>query len=220
MRIAQLETQSGKPTEIIPNRHEPIATPPSILYFPLTTAFSLIELLVVICIISVLISVLLPALQLAKESAKSAVCLSNLRQLYAANMNYANDNGDYMPPLFDMSPAGLDGQFGVFDWAYRLMPYLGYPGSAEQYVSDSRSHGINDIRWGWSYKNPSDTKTKSTYVWFCPATRGPCQSPGPGGVAYWQSGYVDYGVNPNLLSTPRRPTGTRFKRRSSPLAKR
>lgn len=42
--------------------------------------FTLVELLVVIAIIAVLLTVLLPALQQARKQAKSAVCLSNVRQ--------------------------------------------------------------------------------------------------------------------------------------------
>lgn len=57
-------------------------------------AFTLIELLVVIAIIAILASMTLPALAKAKESAKKAKCMNNMRQIYLAATQYANDNKD------------------------------------------------------------------------------------------------------------------------------
>jgi prepilin-type N-terminal cleavage/methylation domain-containing protein len=54
--------------------------------------FSLVELLVVIAVIAILAAMLLPALSRAKESAQSARCLSNLRQLSVGWIMYADDH--------------------------------------------------------------------------------------------------------------------------------
>ncbi|HKX62885.1 MAG TPA: type II secretion system protein [Verrucomicrobiae bacterium] len=62
------------------------------VWTPLRSAFTLIELMVVIAVIAILAVLLLPALNGAKDRAHTAVCHSNIKQLALAWSVYADDN--------------------------------------------------------------------------------------------------------------------------------
>src|SRR4051794_39517009 len=67
--------------------------------------FTLIEILVVLGVIAVLLAILIPAAISVRERSRSAVCLSNLRQIGQAVVMYANDNHDRVIPADLRAPA-------------------------------------------------------------------------------------------------------------------
>jgi prepilin-type processing-associated H-X9-DG protein len=72
------------------------------------SAFTLVELLVVIGIITLLIAMLLPAVTKARQASYRSACQSNLRQIYIAALNCAHEHSGYFPV------AGLTNNVDVF----------------------------------------------------------------------------------------------------------
>ena len=73
---------------------------------PHRSAFTLIELLIVVAVIVILAGMLSPALAKAKGKANRAVCLSQLRQLSLCWTMYAQDNNGRLPETYSFDPAG------------------------------------------------------------------------------------------------------------------
>ena len=72
-------------------------TPSGIVRAQRKTNFTLIELLVVIAIIAILTGILLPALNSAREKARSAACLSNLKQSGLGLLQYTDAFDNWLP---------------------------------------------------------------------------------------------------------------------------
>ena len=90
--------------------------------------FTLIELLVVIAIIAVLIGLLLPAVQAAREAARRAQCVNNLKQIALACHNYLDSQGVF-PPGAITRPASSPGGWGhwstqAISWRVLILPQI------------------------------------------------------------------------------------------------
>lgn len=146
--------------------------------------FTLIELLVVIAIISVLIALLLPAVQSAREAARRAQCVNNLKQIGLALHNYI-DSFSVLPPGY--ISAQTKGSNPVFDgkdigmgwaWGSMILPqieqgpiYNAINFSLSSYYADNDT--VTYVRLN-SYICPSDTTRELVSVygfynsWFPP----------------------------------------------------
>jgi prepilin-type N-terminal cleavage/methylation domain-containing protein/prepilin-type processing-associated H-X9-DG protein len=126
--------------------------------------FTLIELLVVIAIIAVLIALLLPAVQSAREAARRAQCVNNLKQLGLALANYESTHGIYpygmarenCGPNCSFSPNGYFVGSSIF---VRMLPYF------EQGVL---ANAYNYSLINWTADNGTVGATGLSVLW-CPS---------------------------------------------------
>ena len=111
--------------------------------------FTLIELLVVIAIIGILAAMVFPVFARARESARKAVCLSNVKNIALAIQMYLGDNSDTLPPMehrqdvldyFGTGPGGSteppDATASASWCTFQANPYLRWPLIFDEYVKN------------------------------------------------------------------------------------
>jgi prepilin-type N-terminal cleavage/methylation domain-containing protein/prepilin-type processing-associated H-X9-DG protein len=123
-------------------------------------AFTLIELLVVIAIIAVLIALLLPAVQSAREAARRAQCINNLKQLGLALANYESSNGTY-PWVFaaQLAPGSSYGYDQAYSCLGQLLPFI------------EQAPLFNAYNSSFAYRTSANVTVSGTQLnaFFCPS---------------------------------------------------
>ena len=126
--------------------------------------FTLIELLVVIAIIAILAAILFPVFARARENARRASCMSNLKQIGLGIMQYTQDYDEHLPAGF-LSYAGAvypDGTTHTESWRVAIFPYVksvqvfNCP-SADSYLEWKGGYYITRAAYAYNYLAPIGT---------------------------------------------------------------
>ncbi|MCC6661650.1 MAG: prepilin-type N-terminal cleavage/methylation domain-containing protein [Phycisphaerales bacterium] len=103
--------------------------------------FTIVELMVVVALLSVLLSILLPSLGAARETGRSAVCLTRLRSLVEAQSLYMNSNTDYFAGPRTTGYRGLLNLAGDTDYLFDTTAET--PTSTLDWISPTMGESMN-----------------------------------------------------------------------------
>ncbi|MBQ7258172.1 MAG: DUF1559 domain-containing protein [Abditibacteriota bacterium] len=134
----------------------------------LRKGFTLIELLVVIAIIAILAAILFPVFAQAREKARQASCLSNLKQIGTGIQLYVDDHEECLPPMgiYVSTPnfseymcygSGIPTGHNIYTWKDSLFPYVK---NTKLFVCPSHKGA-----WGYGMSMPLGYKTDGTIDW-------------------------------------------------------
>jgi prepilin-type N-terminal cleavage/methylation domain-containing protein len=192
-------------------------------------AFTLIELLVVVAIVSLLVSIVLPTLLTARELAKSASCMANMRSFGTALEFYASDWQDYLVPAFygrtDCGDIAVDPVTETASWQTILVheAYISAPKSkSEDVIPSEATPFLCPAGKRVVAKLPYPSHGKPTDATF--ASAFPHKSTYTGETYYIHS---SYGINADTYYVERFPfakvpqdvTGRVFLRRATDIAR-
>jgi prepilin-type N-terminal cleavage/methylation domain-containing protein/prepilin-type processing-associated H-X9-DG protein len=153
-------------------------------------AFTLVELLVVIAIIGILIALLLPAVQSARESARRAHCLNNLKQFGLAAHNYESTFKRLPPSRLNLInfPAGVTAADTGEEWSQhaRLLPYF----------EQDAGYDKIDFDRNWNHANNKGALAIRPPVFICPSDAAARLDP-PGNQ---EQGKTNYRANAGAMT--------------------
>lgn len=186
------------------------------------TAFTLVELLVVISIISLLLAILLPVLSAARERGRMIKCLANMRSISQSATNLLAGNGRFQLVSDEVGRSFADPDRTLY--SYSDTELLAWP------VAMAKASGIATANWEWgvragTYSEAKGKKglldTKAPLEWaLCPSdqvriassyyprnkggdnnglvgTGDPIDPRNNSGDSYW--GYLSYGLNEDIV---------------------